>query len=172
MDSRYQELLQKIDDKSQEISERHADEISCRSGCHSCCLPGLSIFPVEADAIVEHLNQVGWQDVLANEEKAPHGANRCSFLNNRGACSIYEVRPVICRTHGLPMRVKTDEGPKRDSCPLNYQNSGLAALPDASLLNLELINTLLVLINQNYLESAERERVLLKPSVLKSLQDK
>lgn len=171
MDSRYQDLLHKIDDKSREISGRHADDMHCRKACHSCCLPGLSLFPVEADAIVEHLNGEGWDAVLANEKTDPHGAARCSFLNAEGACMIYAVRPVICRTHGLPLRIKTDQGPQRDSCPLNYQTQGLGALPDSSILNLELINTLLVLINQNYLGQGDRARVALKPSALKSLQD-
>jgi Fe-S-cluster containining protein len=171
MDSRYQELLLKIDDKSQEIADRHAAELQCKSGCHGCCLPGLSVFPVEADAIVEHLDQKGWDAVIANEEAAPHAGARCSFLNAQGACAIYEVRPVICRTHGLPLRVKGEAGPTRDACPLNFQKEGLGVLPDSSLLNLDLINTLLVLINQNYLNADPRERVRLQPSVLKSLQD-
>jgi Fe-S-cluster containining protein len=35
---------------------------------------------------------------------APKGrAERCGFLGTRGECTIYEQRPAICRTHGLPL---------------------------------------------------------------------
>lgn len=34
---------------------------------------------------------------------------RCAFLGRAGECTVYEARPVICRTHGLPLAYRVYE---------------------------------------------------------------
>ncbi len=146
--SRYQELLDKVDNKSAEFQERYGAALLCRKGCSSCCLPGLSVFSVERRAIR------GW--LLANPEllttlrqdAETANPNACPFLDSGGACRIYPVRPIICRSQGLPLSFKVDERAKRDVCPLNLQDIELFSLPTEGLLNLDLLNTLLVLVDQ------------------------
>jgi hypothetical protein len=41
-------------------------------------------------------------DLLRAEAPSPRGA--CAFLDASGGCRIYEDRPYVCRTQGLPLR--------------------------------------------------------------------
>jgi hypothetical protein len=43
---------------------------------------------------------------------------RCVLLDDEGRCRVYEARPLICRSHGLPIRVGSP--PRRDVCSLNF----------------------------------------------------
>jgi Fe-S-cluster containining protein len=42
----------------------------------------------------------------------------CPNLDDTGACMIYESRPLVCRTFGLPLR--NDEKYLGDVCELNF----------------------------------------------------
>jgi hypothetical protein len=94
----------------------HAERIQCRRGCSSCCVDGLSVFEVEAQNIRDH-----HAELIATG--TPHAEGACAFLDERGACRIYEERPYVCRTQGLPLRwIEERDGRAvelRDICPLN-----------------------------------------------------
>lgn len=94
-------------------------ELQCRRGCASCCVDELTVFEVEADRIRESFGEL-----LATGQPGPVGA--CAFLDGEGACRIYEARPYVCRTQGLPLRwLEEDEEDEivefRDICPLNAE---------------------------------------------------
>ncbi len=115
-------------------------------GCSSCCLPGLSVFSVERLAIKQWLEaRPELVEAIQNQSLA---ASACRFLDPEGACQIYPVRPIICRTQGLPLSFKVNEKAKRDVCPLNFEETDLFTLPTDGVLNLDLLNTLLVLVDQ------------------------
>ena len=57
-------------------------------------------------------------------------------------------RPVICRSHGLPLMM---EG-RRDTCPLNFKDLPIAALPEQDVLSVEALTTVLVAVNKLYCE--------------------
>jgi uncharacterized protein len=61
------------------------------------------VLPVEAYAIEVAAARAG--------VSPPDGpaSEMCAFLDETGACSIYPVRPVLCRTHGLPLRSRHTE---------------------------------------------------------------
>lgn len=146
--SRYQDLLDKVDNKSAEFHQRYGAALQCRKGCSSCCLPGLSVFSVERKAIREWLLANPQLVKSIRQNAARPNSKACSFLDSSGACQIYPVRPIICRTQGLPLSFKVDDRAKRDVCPLNLQDIDLFTLPTEGLLNLDLLNTLLVLVDQ------------------------
>ncbi len=102
----------------------HAERLHCREGCSSCCVDELSVFQVEADLIREH-------HAALLSDGAPHPVGACAFLDEGGSCRIYEERPYVCRTQGLPLRWLED-GPEstelRDICPLNDVDPGLEPL--------------------------------------------
>ncbi|MBN1336119.1 MAG: YkgJ family cysteine cluster protein [Deltaproteobacteria bacterium] len=108
-----------VDAAVSELVARHQDRLRCGRGCSDCCLDDLTVFPVEAARIVrDH------PDLLATGEPHPPGA--CAFLDASGACRIYESRPYVCRTQGLPLRWLDLAGEAsgewqehRDICPLN-----------------------------------------------------
>jgi len=62
--------------------------------CHKCCLP-IIWFEPENVLIKEYLknNNLDWSYKNFNNKK-------CSFLKENG-CSIYPVRPIVCRLQGV-----------------------------------------------------------------------
>jgi len=95
--------------------------LQCRRGCASCCVDELTVFEVEADRIRE-----SFAKLLETGEPGPVGG--CAFLDGEGACRIYEARPYVCRTQGLPLRwLEEDEEEEvvelRDICPLNAETT-------------------------------------------------
>lgn len=99
----------KVDAAVDAIAERRAADLACAPGCSRCCVEGLSVWSVEAHAIEVHLAAQG----LRAPPAPPEGS--CAFLDAAGQCSIYEARPWVCRTHGLPLRLREpeDAGPPR-----------------------------------------------------------
>ena len=106
----------------------HGARLQCARGCHACCVDDITVFALEAARIVEHhagLEQLG----------VVHPEGACAFLDGEGACRIYEHRPYVCRTQGLPLRWIEEQDEElvelRDCCELNLQDAGtpLTELP-------------------------------------------
>jgi Fe-S-cluster containining protein len=75
---------------------------------------------------------------------------KCVFLHNN-ACSIYEARPVVCRTQGLPLQLKRtderDEEVELSLCELNFSDE--SHLPaQREWLDLDRLNALLAIAQQ------------------------
>ena len=107
----------------------HGGRLQCRRGCASCCIDDLTVFEVEARRIRERCS-----DVLAS---APHPPGACAFLDGEGVCRIYEHRPYVCRTQGLPLRwfstgVDGNTVELRDICERNEPGVPIESLPDDS----------------------------------------
>lgn len=113
-----------VDQLLEPLHQQHADRLQCRVGCSQCCVDELSVFEVEADRI---------RSFLRGRRLAPAPVGRCAMLDDTGACRVYEVRPYVCRSQGLPLRwgETTPEGPveHRDICPLNEAGPALETLP-------------------------------------------
>lgn len=86
----------------------HAERLQCGRGCSACCLDGLSVFTVEAARIRRHHPALLLTGV-------PHPDGACAFLDADGACRIYDDRPYVCRTQGLPLRWLEEQDPPEDS---------------------------------------------------------
>lgn len=123
---RLRKLHAEVDRAVRRLEKRHAERLRCGRGCADCCVDDITVFPVEADAIRRH-----HPTLLA--EGTPHPPGRCAFLDPDGACRIYEQRPYVCRTQGVPLRW-VDQGPSgepveyRDICPLNAEGPALESL--------------------------------------------
>ncbi len=153
----YRNLLDKVSSKFDEIMQRNPQHFSCGSGCHSCCVPGLSVFRIEFENIVNALNT---QPELAERVRRLIGgknfsSDRCAMLDPQGRCSIYEVRPLICRSHGAPIFSKMagefETTPVLDVCPLNFSKiEKLNSLSPNDFINIDILNQLLVLLNKQY----------------------
>jgi hypothetical protein len=57
-------------------------------------------------------------DAIRARLEAGRADPRCPLLSDAGQCRVYDARPMICRSHGLPIQV--GEPPQRDVCPLNF----------------------------------------------------
>ncbi|HEY8077338.1 MAG TPA: YkgJ family cysteine cluster protein [Labilithrix sp.] len=114
-----------VDELAAPVAIANASRLRCRAGCSGCCSDGLTVFAIEA-AVIAHRHP----DVLA---EAPHAEGACAFLDATGACRVYDARPYVCRTQGLPLRwLDEDEDgatfEARDICPLNV-GSPIEELP-------------------------------------------
>lgn len=110
------------------LRARHAERLACRLGCTACCTDDLTVFEVEAERIV-----FAHADLLEHGEPHPPGA--CAFLAGDGACRIYDVRPQVCRTQGLPLRWWVEDGEgeiveRRSICELNVAGPEIESLPE------------------------------------------
>jgi Fe-S-cluster containining protein len=115
---------------AEKVAAVHGARLQCRAGCSGCCSDGLTVFALEADVIARR-----HPELVAEGEPHPEGA--CAFLDAEGRCRIYESRPYVCRTQGLPLRwiEEDEEGPYegRDVCPLNAGVGALEELPAEAL---------------------------------------
>lgn len=97
-----------------------------------------------------------------NEEANPFSGKRCLFLQKEGSCGIYELRPLVCRSHGAPLQWKEGENTYRDVCPLNFTGENIGELSPNDVMNLDTINALLSLLLQQ--SKLGEKRTELKPS--------
>ena len=166
----YLQLQKKVDTQFQLLFQKHQSQMKCSQGCHGCCLPNLTVSRIEADAIHHHLKQDegSLQTILELETQNIYQNTRCTFLNQEGQCSIYEARPLVCRSHGVPHMVQISRKQEGlDACELNFQQ-GFETLDAGDWIHLETLNFLLGLINQSLGEAGD-DRFPLQASVLHSL---
>jgi Fe-S-cluster containining protein len=118
-------LHEVIDELTAPLVRRHAKRLACREGCSGCCADGLTVFAIEAARIAKrHAN------LIADAEPHPEGG--CAFLDAEGGCRVYDARPYVCRTQGLPLRwLEREDGEAfeaRDVCPKNLEGVALEDL--------------------------------------------
>jgi hypothetical protein len=97
----------------QQHKEGDRNLIACAPGCQFCCVVNVSITLLEGISIVRFLRQLDspvlaqvtskldklWCDVRGLEDDERVLARRkCAFLDDRGWCLIYPVRPLFCRS--------------------------------------------------------------------------
>jgi Fe-S-cluster containining protein len=171
----YNTLLNKTDEKSKEITTRYADKIRCGKGCHSCCLHGLTVNGLERENIRRHLVSTPGlaEKAEVNAKANHHNGQRCSFLDADGACLIYEARPIVCRSHGVPLKTALESDPAvhissstahLSVCPLNFTDLDLKDVGSHYFINLDTLNTILVLLNQQFDPKNAEKRVRLTPT--------
>lgn len=106
---------------------------------------------------------------LAYERQPPPLTAPCLFLDE-GRCRIYEARPIICRSQGLPLRSREIAAPRHlDWCPLNFKGFAPADFDPAAVLNLETLNRLLAGLVRE--EEAERGGATGSPGLRLTMTD-
>ncbi|MCP4547687.1 MAG: YkgJ family cysteine cluster protein [bacterium] len=101
-----------VDEQVDKLVRLHGERLLCRRGCRDCCVDDLTVFELEADLIrTKH-------GALLVEGR-PFASGACAFLDDAGDCRVYEHRPYVCRTQGLPLRWIEGSSEYRDICPLN-----------------------------------------------------
>ena len=99
--------------------------MQCATGCSDCCHVRLTITAVEAAAIRVHV--AGWPRARGQQLVDGAAADRCAALDSAGRCRIYEARPLVCRSHGVPIRMQQSGLPVIQNCHRNFHHT----LPDA-----------------------------------------
>jgi uncharacterized protein len=147
----YLTLRARVDELCQKTATAFPEQISCRPGCDSCCRH-LSIFAVEADALRHALAALSLAEAaLLRRRAASADPDAGCPLLHEGLCRLYQARPIICRTHGLPLLINRDGESGVDFCPENFRD--LPSIPGSAVINLERLNEMLSAINALYLQS-------------------
>jgi len=90
------------------------DQIACKAGCSSCCMLNVAVLFPEVAAIVKYVVDSWPSDRLrtlteriedlyhkirhCDDDEWIELREHCAFLDESGSCSIYPVRPLICRS--------------------------------------------------------------------------
>lgn len=142
-DETYKRVLARADAFFREVMREQPQNLQCGRGCSLCChglfeigsadvpllAEGLaSAHPSRRKAIIRRAAEIvaasqhpnlREASTLAKEEFFNRTADvPCPSLNDRGECQLYEHRPLVCRTFGLPLR-NGDEY-FGDVCELNF----------------------------------------------------
>lgn len=188
----YRTLASRIDDFFAAVQARHPQALRCQAGCAGCCQAGLSVSAIEAAAIRDYLKrsppalrrQIARQaqaaaaaDSVANPTTSDLLSPRsCVFLDAAEQCAIYPVRPLFCRSQGLPLayakelipaealRFSARDGRAVVCCPLNFAASpsdppgpaqSSPSVPGAAdILDAQRIDLVLALLNRRFLAAS------------------
>ena len=142
----YRALLTQLDAFGARIRARYGEQMRCRRGCADCC-QHLSLSAVEGAFIRQALYALPRHEQEEVRRHAAHSGEDVCPLLREDVCLLYAVRPVICRTHGLPLLYQTEDGPQVSCCPHNLAAFSTESLPGTDVLNMEVVNTTLAAID-------------------------
>jgi Fe-S-cluster containining protein len=139
----YTRILDRADQFFQSVAEAQPQNLQCGRGCSLCCYGlfeiGSGDVPLIAEglqkmhpsrrkmiidrarAIVESSGHPNLRECPPEEKESffeRTASTPCPNLNGRGECLMYEHRPLVCRTFGLPLRNGDDY--IGDICELNF----------------------------------------------------
>ncbi len=114
----YSDLIEEVDGVVVDLAELHGDQLRCQPGCCQCCTI-TSVLAIEA-AIIRQ-TAVGLAADVIDTISHQQQDDTCPFLVD-SLCVIYASRPLICRTHGLPIAYidYEQEAIEVSVCPLNF----------------------------------------------------
>jgi Fe-S-cluster containining protein len=151
----YRKILGRADEHFAEVARTQPQNLQCGAGCSLCCYGLFEIGSGDVPLIAEGLEamhpmrrrQVIRRAAEIVESSAHPNLRECSpeakeaffdrsqstpcpNLDASGLCMMYEHRPLVCRTFGLPLR----EGRKYlgDVCELNFTEASRKELRSAA----------------------------------------
>jgi len=126
--SDYYTIRNNIDLKISEILSFYKEDIICKKECCSCCT-AITLFPVEFFAIKHEINNTlslsDFNNIKQNQD--------CIFLE-KSICKIYDSRPIICRTQGVPLLYFSD---KLENYTLSFCDKNFTSCTEAFEFNTE-----------------------------------
>ncbi|MCF8067601.1 MAG: YkgJ family cysteine cluster protein [Desulfobacterales bacterium] len=151
----YKNLVAKVDAMCLKVSKAYHSHIKCRKGCDGCCRQ-ISIFPVEAFALLEGLLTLPKNEMARIRKKIETiiEDGSCPLLEDE-VCLLYGYRPIICRTHGMPIRIMQNGESKLDFCPMNFQKH--SSISVKLTIDLEKLNEALSTINALFIKESKLE---------------
>jgi len=171
---RYRELAAKVDAFFTRVATRHPGDLVCAVGCARCCHARLTVTTVEADAIALAVRGLPAAARARLRETAARPADpaapRCAALDDGGRCQIYAARPLVCRSHGVPIRATAPGGlPVIDACRLNFTARGPAAADPDCVLDQTTLSATLGMIDRAHTGRADAARHDLAAVILTAL---
>lgn len=131
------QLRRRVDAHFAAAVARTPEAFRCAPGCAACCHARFGVFAVEAAPIRRALAELARTDPalrarVRDQADDPAHRDHCALLVD-GRCTVYAERPLICRSHGLPVAVDDEIS----HCPLNFT---AAPPPGPSVLRLDAVN--------------------------------
>lgn len=159
-----EKVFAKVDAFFERVESRYTPELACKAGCHDCCAPDLTVTPAEAEAIEAFLAALE-PDTRASVSKraTTSDGSRCAALDEAGRCSVYPVRPVVCRSHGVVLRVPPKDKtslPILDACPKNFRARDLSTVDADCVLDQRTLSMLLAAVHTTRGADPTRRREL------------
>ena len=146
----YKKLRDEVDQQCTKLEQEHANHIKCKSGCDFCCM-NYNIFPIEFYSILTDLKHKQFNPAKISDSK--YNEQDCIFLFNH-RCTIYDVRPIICRTHGLPLLYLNDDDEwELSTCELNFQNYNFELFTNKNTFAQDTFNSKLFQLNRDYIKT-------------------
>ena len=147
--SHYADVANKVDGFFHRVNDRHPRDMKCDSGCSDCCAVRLTVTAPEGNAIRDLV--AGWSSekrvtLAANARSA--APDRCAALDPAGRCLIYEARPIVCRSHGVPIRMTTASLPVVQACFRNFTERGPAAADPDCILDQTTLSALVLAVDR------------------------
>ncbi|HAQ60663.1 TPA: hypothetical protein DCR49_01465 [Candidatus Delongbacteria bacterium] len=145
----YFDFIKFVDEKISALEQIHSKYLVCKKKCSSCCMD-TTVLPIEFFSILSAVKSKNINISVSKES--------CSLLK-KSLCQIYEIRPLICRTHGLPLAYGQDDDPLSKSvsfCELNFTKR-IPAFKDSNILDMDELNIELVRLNEKFLKSYDGE---------------
>lgn len=158
-------LHTKVDQFFSKVADKFPEEMVCRKGCSGCCRQSLSLTGVEMARVVAAVLRLAPEAQARLRTRLKSGAmddlgqvadDFCPLLED-DLCVVYADRPLICRSHGVPIRVVDDRGSiVRDVCPLNFAGElELVDVADEYVLDVERVNQILGVIQHLAADAGE-----------------
>ena len=153
----FAELVAKVDAHFARVVARYGEAMSCRSGCAECCTR-FSVTLVEAAVVGECLAALSAAEraELAAAAAAAVG-DACAALDGDGRCRIYAARPLVCRSHGAPIRLGAAPT-EVDVCRLNFTELDLAAIDGDCVIDQNTLSTVLAAIDSSFADQCGAQR--------------
>ena len=148
--AKYDRLRKKIDKIGKSMEKVHGQHLTCKKGCDLCCM-SISVFPIEFYAIKAELDHSNLQEL-----PLPENDIDCRYLVDHN-CAIYPSRPVICRTHGLPLLYMSFDADDYElsCCELNFTDFDFDDFNEENTFPMDRINSQLYAINKEFVATYE-----------------
>ena len=145
----YNQLIADLGHEIATFTEKHQQPLQCGPGCTSCCIT-FSVLPLEAAMIYSGLS--------SPPKPAAGKPELCVFLKN-DLCSIYSLRPIICRTQGLALGYIDEESESIavSACPVNF--SADFSFSENDLFFLDSYNLRLAALNREYMKNSSDAQI-------------
>jgi Fe-S-cluster containining protein len=143
---KYKNLVNEIEQHTDVLETIHSKHMLCKNGCDLCCID-FSIFPIEYHFILNEIEKENTKLELEGKSKG----NICAFLKNH-SCTIYNQRPIMCRTHGFPLIYTNDNDEyELSACELNFTEFDFEEFTMENTLPQDKFNSKLFLLNREFI---------------------
>ncbi len=123
MEKELKQLFTQIDNAVTTVAQRYPKEFKCKKGCSDCCNAAFDVSLAEAVLIKKYFSILGRKtrrQIIKKAEEAQRAWDKnlakpiqdisklripCPLLSRDEECLLYEVRPVNCRTYGVPTEI-------------------------------------------------------------------